>query len=84
MTSRRRAAFSPASNKSTFEGDCRCTVSQKQDKILQQYIVLADKLEIDLVKKNTNKDSGQAMDVDRMIATGPGVHLVSTKKTVGG
>ncbi|MGD0571403.1 MAG: hypothetical protein ABSB11_00110 [Sedimentisphaerales bacterium] len=82
MTSRRRAAFSPASNKSTFEGDCRCTVSQEQDKILQQYIVLADKLEIDLVKKNTNRDSGQAMDVNRMIATGPGVHLVSTKKTV--
>jgi hypothetical protein len=81
MTSRRRAAFLPTSNKSTFEGDCRCTISQEQDKILQQYIVLADKLEIDLVKKNTNNDSGQAMDVNRMIATGPGVHLVSTKKT---
>ena len=81
MTSRRRAAFSPASNKSTFEGDCRCTVSQKQGEILQQYIVLADKLEIDLAKKNTNTDSGPSMDVNRMIATGPGVHLASTKKT---
>jgi len=81
MTSRRRAAFSPASNKSTFEGDCRCTVSQAEDAILQQYIVLADKLEIDLVKRDTNNDSGQAMDVNRMIATGPGVHLASTKKT---
>ena len=81
MTSRRQAAFSPASNKSTFEGDCRCTVSQAEDAILQQYIVLADKLEIDLVKRNTNNDSGQAMDVNRMIATGPGVHLASTKKT---
>ena len=56
MTSRRQAVFSPASNKSTFEGDCRCTVSQEQGKILQQYIVLADKLEIDLAKKNPNKD----------------------------
>lgn len=82
ITSRRRAMFSPASNKSTFEGDCRCTVSQAEDAILQQYIVLADKLEIDLVKRDTNNDSGQAMDVNRMIATGPGVHLASTKKTV--
>ncbi len=81
IISRRRAAFSPASNKSTFEGDCRCTVSQEEDAILQQYIVLADKLEIDMVKKNTNNDYEQAMDVNRMIATGPGVHLVSTKKT---
>ena len=82
MTSRRQAAFSPASNKSTFEGDCRCTVSQKQDEILQQYIVLADKLEIDMAKKNTNKDSGLSMNVDRMIASGPNTHLASTKKTV--
>ena len=81
MTSRRRAAFSPASNKSIFEGDCRCTISQEQDKILQQYIVLADKLEIDLAKKNTNTDSGSSMDVNRLIATGPNVHLASTKKT---
>jgi hypothetical protein len=80
MTSRRQAVFSPASNKGIFEGDCRCTISQKQDKILQQYIVLADKLEIDLAKKNINRDSGLSMDVNRMIATGPGVHLVSTKK----
>jgi hypothetical protein len=80
MTSRRRAAFSPASNKSTFEGDCRCTVSQEQGKILQQYIVLADKLQIDLVKKNTDKDYGSSIDVNHMIATGPGVHLASTKK----
>jgi len=81
MTSRRQAVFSPASNKGTFEGDCRCTISQQQDKILQQYIVLADKLEIDLAKKNRNTDSGPSMDVNRMIATGPNVHLASTKKT---
>jgi len=81
MTSRRQAAFSPASNKSTFEGDCRCTVSQKQDEILQQYIVLADKLEIDMAKKNTDKVSGSSLNANRMIASGPNTHLASTKKT---
>ncbi|MGA2323217.1 MAG: hypothetical protein ABSG22_05155 [Sedimentisphaerales bacterium] len=82
ITSRRQAAFSPASNKGTFEGDCRCAVSQEQGEILQQYIVLADKLEIDMAKKNTNKDSGLSMNVNRLIASGPNTHLASTKKTV--
>ena len=63
MTSSRQAVFSPASNKSTFEGDCRCTISQEQGKILQQYIVLAEKLEIGLAKKNTSKDSEPSMNV---------------------
>lgn len=80
MTSRQRAAFSPASNKSTFEGDCRCTVSQEQNSMLQQYIVLADKLEIDLVKKDTNGSPAQSMDVNRMVATGPHTQLAGTKK----
>ena len=81
MTSSRQAVFSPASNKSTFEGDCRCTISQEQGKILQQYVVLADKLEIGLAKKNTNKDSGPSMNIDRLTASGGNVHMASTKKT---
>jgi len=81
MTSRRQAAFSPVSNKSTFEGDCRCTISQEQGDATQQYIVLADKLEIDLTKKSPGKAYDSSLSVDRLIATGPNVHLASTKKT---
>ncbi len=80
MTSRRQAAFSPASNKSTFEGDCRCTVSQEQGKTIQQYIVLADKLEIDLAKKNPGKAYDSSLSVTRLIASGGNTHLASTKK----
>jgi hypothetical protein len=82
MTSRRQAVFSPASNKGTFDGDCRCTISQEQDKILQQYIVLADKLEIDLAKKNPGKAYDSMLSVTRMIASGGNAHLAITKKTV--
>jgi hypothetical protein len=82
MTSHRQAVFSPASNKGTFEGDCRCTISQEQGKTVQQYLVLADKLEIDMAKKNANKDSGLSMNVNRLIASGPNTHLAGTKKTV--
>jgi hypothetical protein len=83
LTSARQAAFSPASNKSTFEGDCRCTISQEQGKILQQYIVLSDKLQIDLAKKNTNNDSGPSMNVSQLTAAGGNVHLAGTKKSGG-
>ena len=82
MTSHQQAVFSPASNKGTFEGDCRCTISQEQGKTVQQYLVLADKLEIDMAKKNANKDSGFSMNVNRLIASGPNTHLAGTKKTV--
>jgi hypothetical protein len=80
MTSRRQAVFSPASNKSTFEGDCRCTISQEQDNILQQYIVLADKLEIDLAKKKPGKSDDSSLSVTRLIASGGNTHLAGTKK----
>jgi hypothetical protein len=79
LTSHREALFSPASNKSIFEGDCRCTVSQQQDKILQQYIVLSDKLQIDLAKKNTRK-TDSSLDVNRLIASGPNTHLAGVRK----
>jgi hypothetical protein len=81
MTSKRQASFSPASKKSIFEGDCRCTVSQEQGKIIQQYIIMADKLQLDLAKKNTNNNSEPSMNVSRMIATGPNVHMAGTKKS---
>jgi hypothetical protein len=82
ITSRRQAAFSPASNKSIFEGDCNCTVSQEQGKTLQQYMVLADKLEIDLAKKNPGKAYDSSLSVSRLIASGGNTHLASTKKMV--
>jgi len=82
MTSRRHAVFSPASNKGTFEGNCRCTISREQDKILQQYIILADKLEIDLAKKNPGEAYDSSFSVTRMIASGGDAHLAITKKTV--
>jgi hypothetical protein len=82
LTSRRQAVFSPASNKGTFEGDCRCTISQEQGKTIQQYVVLADKLEIDLAKKNPGEAYDSSLSVTRLIASGGNTHLASTKKTV--
>jgi len=79
ITSQRQARFEPASNKVSFEGDSRCTVSQVDGNSTRQYFILADKLEVDLARKDGNKP-GTSLDVERLIATGGEVHLASTKK----
>jgi hypothetical protein len=79
ITSQRQARFEPASNKVSFEGDSRCTVSQVDGNSTRQYFILADKLEVDLARKDGNKP-GTSLDVERLIATGGEVHLASTKR----
>ncbi len=85
ITSQRQARFEPASagklalSKIFFEGDCRCDVSQTEGNATRQYLVLADKLEIDLAQKDGNKP-GTSLDVRRLAALGGEVHLASTKK----
>jgi hypothetical protein len=80
ITAQKQAKFEPASNKVVFEGDCQCTVSQIQGDATRQYIVLGDKLEIDLKQANGDKAAASSLDVGRMIATGDVVHLASTKR----
>jgi hypothetical protein len=79
ITSQRQARYEPASNKVSFEGDSRCTVSQVDGNSTRQYFILADKLEVDLARKDGNKP-GTSLDVSRLVATGGEVHLASTKK----
>ncbi len=79
ITSQRQAKFEPVSNKVSFEGDCRCTVTQKEGDANRQYIVLADKLDVDLSQKQGDED-GASLVIKRFVATGNVVHLASTKK----
>lgn len=79
ITAQRQAKFDPASNKGSFEGDCRCVAAQEDVNYLRQYFVLADSLDVDLAQKK-NDENGMALDVNRLVATGDVVHLASTKK----
>jgi len=80
IASQRQVKFSPAMNMSTFEGDCRCTATQEMGDVTRQHIVLADKIEVDLAKKEGNEGPGTSLNVSRFIATGDDVHLASTKR----
>jgi hypothetical protein len=81
IASQKQVKFSPAMNMSTFEGDCRCTATQEMGNVTRQHIVLADKIEVDLSKKEGNEGPGASLNVSRFVATGDDVHLASTKKS---
>jgi hypothetical protein len=81
IASQRLVKFSPAMNKSEFEGNCRCTATQAMGDATRQHIVLADKIEVDLAQKEGREESASSLNVRRFVATGGDVHLASTKKT---
>jgi hypothetical protein len=80
ITSQRQVKFTPASNTSVFEGNCKCTMTQAQGDATRQHFVLADKIEVDLAKKGNDDGSASSLNVRRFIATGGDVHLASTKR----
>lgn len=92
ITAQRQVRFEPASNKVVFEGDCRCTVSQAIEDATRRYIVLGDKLEVDLKQADDAEGSasakgpasslrgGSSLDIGRLVAAGDVVQLASTKK----
>ena len=80
ITTQRQAKFEPAKREIVFEGDCRCTVSQMDGNTMREYIVLGDKLEVDLKQAAGAEGSTSSLDVSRLVATGGEVHLASTKK----
>lgn len=79
ITAQRQARFQPASNKISFEGDSRCTVTRADVNCLRQYFVLADSLDVDLAQKQGD-EAGTSPAIKRFAATGDVVHLAGTKK----
>jgi hypothetical protein len=80
IVSQKGARFQPALKRAAFDGDCKCTVTQKTGDINQQYIVTAEKLEAILKPKAEKADSSTALDIERFVARGGEVRLASTKK----
>ncbi|MFH1371915.1 MAG: hypothetical protein ABII09_11615 [Planctomycetota bacterium] len=79
ITAQKQAKFEPASNKVSFEGNCRCVATQADVNTSRQYFVLGDKLDVDLAPKKTD-EAGTSLGIKRFAATGGVVHLASTKK----
>ncbi len=79
ITAQKQTKFEPASNKVSFEGDCRCVATQEDVNYLRQYFVLADSLEADLTRQD-NDQAKTSPAIKRFVATGGVVHLASTKK----
>ena len=93
ITSQRETRFEPASNKVSFDGDCRCTVSEVDGNAMRQYFVLADSLDVDLTQKEKTKGgtslasldaSRSGQNIGRLVASGGDVRLASTKRALDG
>jgi len=80
VVSQKQASFERAANRAVFEGNCRCTVSQKQGDATREYIVLADKLEVGLRNAGGEKDKAAIPGIGRLVARGGDVRLASTKR----
>ena len=79
ITAQKQVVFTPASNKSVFEGDCQCSITQALLDATRQYVVRAEKLEVDLMQKGGAEAGSSSLEIRRFIATGGDVHLASTK-----
>ncbi len=82
VTSKEMARFSPKSNQITFEGDCVCRMLRDELDVMQEYILAAPKLIVDL--NDEELSDGRALaDVARITAVsdqGAGSRLSSVKR----
>ncbi|MGD0077381.1 MAG: hypothetical protein ABSB91_02005 [Sedimentisphaerales bacterium] len=78
IVSQKQARFQPQLNRAAFEGDCKCTVTQKLPDSDRVYIITAENLEA--VLKNKGGDGSATPDIERLIAKGGEVRLASTRK----
>jgi len=82
VTSKKMARFSPKSNRITFEGDCVCRMLRSEMDVMQEYILSAPRLIVDLNDEKVS--SGRTFaDVARITAIseeGAGSRLSSVKR----
>ncbi len=82
VTSNKMARFSPKSNRITFEGDCVCRILRSELDIMQEYILAAPKLIVDLEDEELSAKRALA-DVGRITAVsedGANCRLSSVKR----
>ncbi|MHC4728209.1 MAG: hypothetical protein ACYS17_13390, partial [Planctomycetota bacterium] len=79
VTSKQQVRFLPTLNQAVFQGDCRCEMIQTEPNFQQQYLLLAPKLTIDLIKDANDQSSASATGIKHFTADGGLVRLQSRK-----
>ena len=84
VNARTRAHYSAALNQMAFEGDCRCTMLREDPNVLEEYVLLSDRMTIDLAEDANDRTPGPASGVEHLTATGEVVRLATTRRAKAG
>ncbi|MEJ2703666.1 MAG: hypothetical protein P8Z79_14610 [Sedimentisphaerales bacterium] len=79
VKARRRARYSGDMNQMAFEGDCQCTMLREDPNVVEKYMLLSERLTVDLVEDANDRTPGPAADIEHLTATGKVVRLATTR-----
>ncbi|MBL7153348.1 MAG: hypothetical protein ISS79_06500, partial [Phycisphaerae bacterium] len=82
VTAAKHARFLPAENKVLFEGDCKTTVVRTEPNFVEEHILSAQHIVVDLPADSNQRPSESAMGIEHLSAYG-GVVTLATKKSAG-
>jgi hypothetical protein len=81
---RKRAHYSAPLNQMAFEGDCRCTMVREDSNVVEEYMLLSERMTIDLAKDANDRTFGPAAGIEHLTATGEIVRLATTRTAKAG
>jgi len=84
VSARRQARYSGDSNQMVFEGDCRSTMLREDPNVLVEYVLLSDRLSVDLSRDANAAPAGPAAGVRHLTASGRVVNLAATRTAKAG
>ena len=84
VNARTRAHYSASLNQMAFEGDCRCTMLRDDPNMIEEYVLLSERMTVDLAEDANERTSGPAAGLEHLTATGEIVHLATTRTAKGG
>ncbi len=79
VNARRQARYFGDSNKIVFEGSCRSATRREDPNVLTEYVLLSDRLTVDLARDVNTAPSGPASGVGHLTASGRVVNLAATR-----
>lgn len=84
VNARTRAYYLAALNQMAFEGDCRCTMLREDPNVLEEYVLLSERMTVDLAEDMNDRTSGPAAGLKYLTATGEVVRLATTRMAKAG
>jgi hypothetical protein len=69
VTARKWAHYSAALNQMAFEGECRCTMLREDPNVLEEFVLLSERMTVDLAEDANDRTAGPAAGIEHLTAT---------------